>query len=86
LQAALASAAAFAAGATPPLLIAWLTPLPAVSLVIATSSLALLASLGALAAHLGAASLARGSLRVTFWGAVAMLSTALVGRLLGAAV
>jgi VIT1/CCC1 family predicted Fe2+/Mn2+ transporter len=49
-------------------------------------SLALLAVLGAMAARLGGAPLARGALRVAFWGAVAMGCTALVGRLLGTAV
>lgn len=86
LQAALTSAAAFAAGAILPLAVAWLVPLAAISAVIATSTLALLAALGALAAHLGGASLMRGSLRVTFWGACAMATTALVGRLFGAVV
>jgi VIT1/CCC1 family predicted Fe2+/Mn2+ transporter len=38
------------------------------------------------AAHVGGAPLARGSLRVAFWGAVAMGVTALVGRLFGAVV
>jgi VIT1/CCC1 family predicted Fe2+/Mn2+ transporter len=84
LQAALTSAAAFAIGALPPLAIAWLVPPPAVGLLIATSTLALLATLGALAARLGGAPLARGSLRVAFWGACAMAATALVGRLFGA--
>jgi len=86
LQAALTSAAAFATGAVVPLAVAWLVPLSAISVVIGTSTLALLAALGALAAHLGGASLMRGSLRVTFWGACAMATTALIGRLFGAVV
>jgi VIT1/CCC1 family predicted Fe2+/Mn2+ transporter len=81
LQAALASAAAFAAGALPPVL-----PLSVLSPAIVVVSLALLAVLGAMAARLGGAPLARGALRVAFWGAVAMGCTALVGRLLGTAV
>jgi VIT1/CCC1 family predicted Fe2+/Mn2+ transporter len=84
LQAALTSAAAFAAGAVPPLAIAWLVPTPTVSSVIATGTLTLLAALGALAARLGGAPLVRGSVRVAFWGACAMGATALVGRLFGA--
>lgn len=84
LQAALASAAAFALGALPPLATVWLVPRSAVSLAIAAATLALLASLGALAARLGGAPLVRGALRVTFWGACAMAATALVGRLFGA--
>lgn len=86
LQAALASAAAFAVGALPPVLLAWLAPLPSLTTVVGASSLALLAALGALAAQLGGARLWRGMVRVTFWGAVAMASTALVGRLFGAVV
>jgi VIT1/CCC1 family predicted Fe2+/Mn2+ transporter len=39
--------------------------------------------LGGAAARLGGASLARGALRVMFWGAVAMGATAGVGRLFG---
>lgn len=86
LQAALASAAAFAAGALPPLGLAWVVPLPSMNAVVGGGSLALLAVLGALAARLGGAPLWRGTVRVTFWGAVAMASTALVGRLFGAVV
>ena len=84
LQAALASAAAFAIGALPPVVIAWLVPLPSVSAVVVMGTLVLLASLGVLAARLGGAPLVRGGLRVSFWGACAMAATALVGRLAGA--
>jgi VIT1/CCC1 family predicted Fe2+/Mn2+ transporter len=86
LQAALASAAAFAIGALPPLALAWIAPLPWVTRTVGSSSLVLLAFLGALAAHLGGAPLGRGALRVAFWGAVAMATTALVGHLFGAIV
>lgn len=84
LQAALASAAAFAVGAAPPLLLAWLWPVATLSLAVTGFSLILLAVLGAAAARLGGASLSVGAARVTFWGAVAMGATALVGRLFGA--
>jgi VIT1/CCC1 family predicted Fe2+/Mn2+ transporter len=86
LQAALASAAAFALGAAPPVLLVLLLPLPGVTAGVATTTLLLLLLLGALAAKLGGAPLVRGALRVGFWGAVAMTVTALVGRLFGAAV
>lgn len=86
LQAALSSATAFAVGALPPVLLAWRVPLPALGFVLVTATLALLAMLGALAAKLGGATIWRGTLRVTFWGAVAMASTALVGRIFGAVV
>jgi VIT1/CCC1 family predicted Fe2+/Mn2+ transporter len=86
LQAALASAAAFAAGAIPSVLLVWLIPLAHLSSVVVGSSLVLLAVLGGLAAHLGGAPLVRGIARVTFWGAVAMGCSALVGRLFGTVV
>jgi VIT1/CCC1 family predicted Fe2+/Mn2+ transporter len=83
IQAALASAAAFAVGAAPPLLLALFLPTAGLTPVVAGSSLVLLSVLGATAAHLGAASVVRGAARVAFWGAVAMGSTALVGRFFG---
>lgn len=84
IQAAWASAAAFAAGATPPVLAAFWLPMSSLSWAVAAGSLPLLAALGALAARLGGAPLAPGALRVAFWGALAMGATALVGRLFGA--
>ncbi|HUL02621.1 MAG TPA: VIT family protein [Gemmatimonadales bacterium] len=84
IQAALASAGAFGTGAALPVALAALVPLGAVTPAVAASSLALLVVLGATAARLGGAPLARGALRVAFWGAVAMGCTALVGRLFGA--
>jgi len=50
---------------------------------VATATLVLPAALGASASHLGGAPRWTGALRVTFWGAVAMGITALVGRLFG---
>jgi VIT1/CCC1 family predicted Fe2+/Mn2+ transporter len=84
IQAALASAAAFAAGACPPLLLVLFLPLGILTPAVVGSSLALLLVLGAVAARLGGAPLAVGAARVAFWGAVAMGCTALVGRLFGA--
>jgi VIT1/CCC1 family predicted Fe2+/Mn2+ transporter len=86
VQAALSSAAAFAIGAAPPLLIAALAPLPMISLAVSVSSLVLLIVLGGAAARLGGAPLVAGAARVTFWGGVAMAATALVGRLFGTVV
>lgn len=83
LQAALASAAAFVAGAAPPLLLAAFWPAASLSPVVMGSSLILLSMLGASAAHLGGAPLAISTARVAFWGAAAMGVTALVGRLFG---
>lgn len=83
VQAALASAASFAVGAAFPLLVALFAPLENLSWLVSIASLLFLAFLGALAAKTGGASLWRGAWRVTFWGAVAMGLTALVGSLFG---
>jgi VIT1/CCC1 family predicted Fe2+/Mn2+ transporter len=85
-QAAMASAAAFAAGAILPVLLVWFAPLPQLSAWIVGSTLLLLAVLGGAAAQMGGAPLLRGTVRVTFWGAVAMGASALVGHLFGAVV
>lgn len=86
LQAALASAAAFASGAAVPVLVVLLLPITAVVPVTIAASLFLLGLLGTLAARLGGAAPLRGALRVTFWGAVAMGVTAMIGHLFGAVV
>jgi VIT1/CCC1 family predicted Fe2+/Mn2+ transporter len=83
IQAALASAAAFAVGAALPFLLVVFVPLASLSLTVAGSSLVLLVVLGGTAARLGGAPVATGAARVAFWGAVAMGCTALVGRLFG---
>lgn len=86
VQAALASAATFAVGAALPLVLAALVQTGRVIIVVSASSLLFLALLGALAAKVGGAGMARGALRVSFWGAFAMALTALVGRLFGTVV
>ena len=50
---------------------------------VTASSLVFLAALGAVSAQAGGASTWRGALRVTFWGALAMALTALVGHVFG---
>ena len=52
-------------------------------LAISIATLVLLAGLGALAARAGGADMAKGSLRVTFWGALALAVTASMGTLFG---
>jgi len=84
VQAALASAASFAAGATPPVLLAVLLPSGLLTVGVVGLTLLLLFVLGSVAARLGGASLLRGALRVAFWGGLAMACTAAVGRLFGA--
>jgi VIT1/CCC1 family predicted Fe2+/Mn2+ transporter len=84
IQAALASAASFSAGAAMPLLVGAAAPQSALPALVAATSLASLAILGALAARAGGANVATGAIRVLFWGALAMAVTASVGALFGA--
>ena len=83
IQAAWTSAASFAVGAGMPLLAVAVAPEGTLIPVVASSSLLFLAILGGLAARAGGASVAAGALRVTFWGALAMIITAGVGMLFG---
>ena len=85
IQAALASAGSFAAGAAMPLVTAAFVPYAGLIPVVSGTSLIFLASLGALAAHAGGASKWTGALRVAVWGALAMGLTAGVGALFGIA-
>lgn len=86
LQAALASAGAFALGAILPVLVVMFAPAATSTTLVTGSALALLAVLGAVAAKVGGASTIRGALRVAFWGLLAMGASALVGRLFGTTV
>jgi len=83
IQAAVASALAFAGGAALPLGVAIAAPLSSLSTFVTAASLASLMVLGGVAARAGGAAVLRGSIRVTLWGAVAMTLTALVGRAFG---
>lgn len=84
--AAITSAITFSVGAAAPLLLTILAPLAYIVPVISGGTLFFLAILGALGAHAGGAGLLKGAVRVTFWGAVAMGATALIGKLVGHAV
>lgn len=83
LQAALASALAFAVGAALPLLMVMFATDTMMIPLIVISSLISLVLMGVVAAYLGGANIWIGALRVAFWGLLAMLATALVGRLFG---
>ncbi len=86
LQAALASAGAFACGALSPVLIAVAAPRSvALALVVVVTVLAL-AVLGIVGARLGGAAWPKPTLRVLTAGVAAMAVTALVGRLVGTAI
>lgn len=86
LQAALASAASFVVGAALPLAVTFVAPERSVVPWISGMSLVFLGSLSAIAAKAGGANVMTGAWRVTFWGALAMGITALVGHLFGAVV
>lgn len=83
IQAALSSAVTFTIGAMLPLSIAWFAPMPLLIPAVTLFSLLFLAILGGIAARAGGASIIRGSIRVTFWGTLAMSLTAGVGRFFG---
>ena len=86
IQAAITSALAFATGAALPLLAVLLAPRDRLSLMVIATSMVCLALLGIVGARLGGAAVLRPTLRVVFWGGVAMAGTALIGRLFGAVV
>ncbi len=83
VQAALASAASFAAGAALPLAAAMVAPIESTMPAVAAVSLAGLALLGAMSAKAGGAGKTRAVIRVVFWGAAAMLITGAIGSMLG---
>lgn len=83
IQAAFASAISFVAGALIPIAAALLAPSAWVAEVSAATALVTLVILGGTAAYAGGASIARGAMRVAFWGALAMGLTAGVGRFFG---
>ena len=84
--AALTSAATFAIGAAMPLAMVLLMPTSLLVAGVSIASLAFLALLGAIGARAGGANIVKGTLRVTFWGALAMGLTAGIGALFGTVV
>lgn len=86
VQAALSSAASFAAGGLLPVLAVLAAPPVRLVPVVVAVALVVLAALGAAGATAGGAPVARAIARVVFWGALAMAVTTGVGRLFGTAV
>ena len=86
IQAAWSSAGGFAIGALMPLLVTAIAPADGLIPLVSVSSLVLLALLGGLAARAGGAGVMIGALRVTFWGGLAMATTAGIGWIFGAVV
>jgi VIT1/CCC1 family predicted Fe2+/Mn2+ transporter len=83
VQAAFTSAASFAVGAAGPLALVVLPPAGLLMYVEAGGSLILLAILGMIGAKIGGAGLLSPTIRVTFWGALAMAITTGIGALVG---
>lgn len=86
LQAAVTSALTFSVGAALPLGIVLIAPVGSLILTVTASALVFLAVLGALGAIAGGANVLKATVRVTFWGAIAMAITAGVGAYFGAVV
>jgi len=86
VQAAFTSALTFSAGAALPLLVVVVSPAPFLVTAVALASLVYLAVLGAIGAKTGGANVVTATIRVTFWGAIAMAVTAGIGLLISKAV
>ncbi len=86
VQAALTSAATFAAGAALPLATVAIAPTDGLLIWVAASAVAGLIALGALGARAGGADIGRSVVRVVFWGVLAMAVTAVIGRVFGTVV
>jgi VIT1/CCC1 family predicted Fe2+/Mn2+ transporter len=86
IQAAFASAGSFVVGAAMPIIIVFLSPESIMVPIVSITSLLFLALLGVVAARTGGSPVIKATFRVTFWGALAMGLTALVGALFGTVV
>lgn len=83
LQAAWASGAAFSVGGVLPLLITLFMPLQYMEYYLYGFAIVFLTVLGIMAAKTGGTSIVKATVRITFWGTIAMGLTALVGHLFG---
>lgn len=86
IQAALTSAVTFAVGAVMPRAMVLLMPRSMLVVGVSVASLLFLALLGAIGARAGGANVMKATLRVTFWGALAMALTAGIGAVFGTVV
>lgn len=84
IQAALTSAATFTAGALMPLLTVLICPTRWLIAAVSIASLLFLGLLGAVGAKAGGSNISKATIRVVFWGALALAFTAIIGRLFGA--
>jgi vacuolar iron transporter family protein len=69
-----------------PLLMAIISPVTSLVPAVSVASLVFLGALGAIGASVGRANVLRATARVTFWGALAMLATAAIGKAFGTVV
>jgi vacuolar iron transporter family protein len=83
VQAALASAATFSVGAAAPLALVLVLPSKWLIPVVSVGSLGFLALLGMIGARTGGAEVLKPTIRVNFWGALAMTLTAAIGAIFG---
>ena len=83
LQAAFASGAAFVFGGILPIIVALYVELNQMIIFQYSFSILFLALLGAVAAKTGGSSVWKSIIRITFWGTLAMMLTALIGYLFG---
>ena len=86
LQAAFASGAAFIFGGILPIIVALYVELNHMIVLQYSFSILFLAFLGAVAAKTGGSSVWKSVMRITFWGTLAMLFTALIGYLFGVSI
>lgn len=86
VQAAVASALAFAVGALLPILLVLVAPAASLVWAVGAATLVFLALLGGVAARTGGAPVVAGAFRVMFWGVLALVLTSVIGRLFGVGV
>jgi VIT1/CCC1 family predicted Fe2+/Mn2+ transporter len=82
-QAALASGAAFTAGGVLPLAVTFLAPVNSLEYWLYGFTILFLIVLGSISAKTGGSSIKKSILRITIWGTIAMVLSALVGYLFG---
>ena len=83
LQAALSSGAAFTVGGALPVLVAFLAPVNSMEYVQYAAAILFLIVLGATAARTGGSKMSTAVMRITIWGTLAMVASALIGHLFG---
>ena len=85
IQAAVTSALTFSFGASMPILVTLFAPQSSLVYTVSIGSVVFLALLGAIGAKICGAGMLKPALRVAFWGALAMATTAVIGHLVGKA-